>query len=88
MNFSTTPPNDSSSVRTRSWYGARNARTSSGSRRSERSVKPTRSTKITLTTRRSSRGAAPVAASSRPQARQNRALSGFSWPQFEHTITV
>jgi len=26
--------------------------------------------------------------SSRPQARQNRALSGFSWPQFEHTITV
>jgi hypothetical protein len=26
MNFSTTPPNDSSSRRTRSWYGARNAR--------------------------------------------------------------
>src|ERR671918_2034048 len=42
------------SALTRSWYGLRVARTSSGSARSERSVKPTRSTKRTETTLRSS----------------------------------
>ena len=54
MNFSTVPPKRSMSALTRSWYGRRVARTSSGSARSERSVKPTRSTNRTETTFRSS----------------------------------
>src|SRR3954453_5000100 len=81
MNFSTTPPKDSISARTRSWYGVRIPRTSSGSRRSARVVKPTRSTKMTLTNRRSSCGEPASACSSEPQARQKRAISGFSCRQ-------
>src|SRR6266516_4655257 len=79
-NFSTTPPNDSSSSRTVAWYGVRIARTSSGSSRSERDVNPTRSTKTTLTIRRSSRSAVS-SPSGAPHARQKRAISGFSCPQ-------
>src|SRR3954471_6437529 len=55
-------------------------RTSSGSSCSERAVWPTRSTKSTETRRRSSplrRGSS----SWLPQALQNFAASGFSWPQ-------
>src|SRR5919106_255147 len=72
------------SALTRSWYGLRVARTSSGSARSERSVKPTRSTKSTETTLRSSPGAAG-SARALPQARQKRACSGFSVPHAGQT---
>ena len=85
MNFSTVPPKLSMSAFTRSWYGRSVARTSSGSARSERSVKPTRSTKRTDTTLRSSPAGAS-ATSEWPQARQNRARSGFSSPQDGQTI--
>ena len=78
MNFSTTPPNDSSSLRTRSWYGESTALTSSGSSFSARPVNPTRSTKTTETIRRSSRELAGAASSGWPHAKQNRACSGFS----------
>src|SRR5579864_4173027 len=54
-------------------------RTSSGSSASERAVNPTRSTNTTVTTRRSSRGAS--ATSGLAQARQKRAMSGFSCAQ-------
>ena len=83
MNFSTTPPNDSISRRTRWWYGVSTARTSSGSSRSAREVKPTRSTKITVTIRRSIPAASSVATDA-PHNRQNRATSGFSAPQVRH----
>src|SRR2546421_269019 len=86
-NFSTTPPNDSISFRTVSWYGVRTARTSSGSSRSARAVKPTRSTKRTLMNRRSSCGGASSTASAAPHARQKRATSGLSWPQIAQTGT-
>ena len=85
MNFSTVPPNDSSSRRTCSWYGPRTACTSSGSSFSARAVKPTRSTNTIETIRRSSCPAG-WAESSVPQARQNRATSGFSWPQVAQAI--
>ena len=87
MNFSTVPPKLSMSALTRSWYGLRVARTSSGSARSERSVKPTRSTNSTETTFRSS-PAGTSATSDSPQSRQNRARSGFSSPQFGQTIML
>src|SRR6185503_16022453 len=86
-NFSTTPPKDSISRRTVSWYGVRIARTSSGSSCSARAVKPTRSTNMTLMNRRSSCGAASSAPSAAPHARQNRATSGFSWPHVAQTCT-
>src|SRR5438876_7464089 len=86
-NFSTTPPNDSISFRTVSWYGVRTARTSSGSSRSARAVKPTRSTKSTLMNRRSSCGGASSTPSAAPHARQKRATSGLSWPQEAQTGT-
>ena len=73
-----------SRVETRSWYGRSVARTSSGSARSAPAVKPTRSTKSTETTLRSS--PAGAASSAVPQARQKRARSGFSSPQFGQTI--
>ena len=83
MNFSTVPPHASICSRTRAKYGVRIARTSSGSRRSARAVKPTRSAKSTVTTLRSS--ASPCwAGSDSPQARQNFATGGFSWPHFGH----
>ncbi len=85
MNFSTTPPNDSISRRTRSWYGASTARTSSGSSRSALAVNPTRSTKMTVTIRRSSLGSGIASPIEEPQARQKRATSGFSWPQAGQT---
>ena len=52
---------------------------------SARAVKPTRSTNTIETIRRSSCPAGWVE-SSVPQARQNRATSGFSWPQLAHEI--
>src|SRR5437667_330956 len=48
MNFSTVPPQRSSSYRSRSWYGASTACTSSGSSCSARDVKPTRSANRTV----------------------------------------
>jgi hypothetical protein len=50
-------------------------------------VKPTRSTKTTDTIRRSSRAPAAAASNGWPHAKQNRAPSGFSCPQFEHFTT-
>ena len=85
MNFSTVPPNRSSSSRARSWYVRSSARTSSGSLSSARAVEPTRSVKTTLTTLRSSRRAVVgVAASDVPHAEQNFAASAFSAPQVGH----
>ena len=82
MNFSTVPPWRSSSARTRSWYGRRTARTSSGSSCSAFAVKPTRSQKRTVTTFRSSRvGAVDSGASDAPHIPHRRKPSGFSWPQ-------
>src|SRR5918996_1865761 len=75
------------SALTRSWYGLRVARTSSGSARSERSVKPTRSTKRTETTLRSSPGATGSARAT-PHARQKRARSGFSSPHAGQTCIL
>ena len=86
MNFSTVPPWRSSSARTRSWYGRRTARTSSGSSCSAFAVKPTRSQKRTVTTLRSSRAARRVA-SDAPHIPQRRNPSGFSWPQLGQTCT-
>jgi hypothetical protein len=81
MNFSTVPPWRSSSWRSRAWYGASRALTSSGSRRSARSVEPTMSAKTTVTTLRSSRGVAAAAASGAPHSEQNFAVSACSVPQ-------
>jgi hypothetical protein len=53
MNFSTVPPQRSSSSRRRSWYGLRMSATSSGSSCSEVAVNPTRSAKRTVMTFRS-----------------------------------
>src|SRR6266550_2169818 len=87
MNFSTVPPNFSSSERIRAKYGVRIARTSSGSSRSARAVKPTRSAKRTVTTFRSSRSPCDPSESGCPQAEQNFALGGFSWLQLEQIAT-
>jgi hypothetical protein len=86
MNFSTVPPNRSSSWRNRSWYGARIARTSSGSSVSARAVEPTMSAKTTVTTFRSSRAAFAVWVRGAPQAAQKRASSSLSLPHREQAI--
>src|ERR1700694_4777674 len=58
-------------------------RIDSGSRRSPSSVEPTRSEKTTVTVLRTSRSPAAVIAA--PQARQNFAPLGFSWPHCGQT---
>ena len=43
---------------------------------------------MTLTRRRSSFGASSSPTSGWPQARQNRAMAGFSWPQAVQRLTA
>jgi hypothetical protein len=88
MNFSTVPPNRSSSDRRRAWYGDSTAWTSSGSSRSARAVNPTRSAKSTVTTFRSVRPAGCASASGVPHSEQNFASEAFSRPQFVQILTV
>src|SRR5437879_4082123 len=84
MNFSRLPPNDSMASFAAPWYACSVSRTSSGSPSWERPVKPTKSAKSTDMTLRSCLDS-PV--SGAPQARQNRARSGFSSPQRPQRIS-
>ena len=88
MNFSTVPPNPSISARRRLWYGRIVASTSSGSAASEREVNPTRSQKSTDTTLRSVARSWRDAVRALAHSLQNLAPSGFSVPQFGHSMAA
>src|SRR5687767_9290511 len=63
-------------------------RSDSASSRSPRAVEPATSEKTTVTVFRTSRPVGVRAASGAAQARQNRAISGFSWPQVLQTAML
>ena len=84
MNFSTVPPWRSSTARISSKYRVMTRRSDSGSSFSPRDVDPVTSVNTTVTVLRTSRASAEGAESSAPHAKQNRAMSGLSWPQLGH----
>src|SRR5213593_792147 len=85
MNFSTVPPWRSTTAFIASKYPVITRRRASGSMRSPRAVDPATSQNRMVTVLRTSRGAA--SAKDDPQARQNRALAGFSVPQLAQVGT-